>query len=273
MIVFPNAKINIGLNIIEKRPDGYHNIESFFYPAGWTDVLEIVPAKKFSFQCNFRGIAPAIQMNNGSNLCEKAYNLLHERYQIPPVSIHLLKSIPIGAGLGGGSADAAFTLTALNELFELCLNTATLCDLAGKLGSDCPFFIENKPVLCYGTGNQFEELDLSLKDKWLVMVNPGLAISTVQAYSGVKPQIPADSLHKQLLEPISRWKETIVNDFEKSLFPLYPALEKIKSELYQAGAVYASMSGSGSTLYGIFDMEPEIKNNFLSFSVWKGKLS
>lgn len=272
MIVFPNSKINIGLNITEKRTDGYHNIESFFYPTGWTDVLEIIPAEKFNFQCDFRETTHEIRMDNGSNLCEKAYSLMKDKYNIPPVSIHLLKSIPIGAGLGGGSADAAFTLTSLNDLFHLGLDPETLCQHAALLGSDCPFFIKNEPKLCLGKGDQFEHLELSLKNKWLVMVNPGIAISTIQAYSGVKPQKPAYNLRESLAMPMSSWKDTIVNDFESSLFPQYPLLEEIKSNLYNIGAAYASMSGSGSTLYGIFESEPDITNIFLPFSVWKGRL-
>ncbi len=272
MIVFPNAKINIGLNIIEKRKDGYHNILSFFYPAGWTDVLEINPSDRFSFRCDFRDQAPETAMDNGSNLCEKAYELIRNQYNIPPVSIHLLKSIPVGAGLGGGSADAAFTLKVLNDLFGLELSTETLCTLAGKLGSDCPFFIRNRPMLCSEKGDRFEETDISLKDKWLVMVNPGIMVSTVAAFSGIKPQKPAHDLRQSLSAPVSTWKDTIVNDFEVPLFLRYPLLKDIKSGLYQSGAVYASMSGSGSTLYGIFDEEPDITNIFRPYTVWKGKL-
>lgn len=273
MIVFPNAKINIGLNITEKRTDGYHNIQSFFYPTGWSDVLEINPSDHFSFHCDFRGQAPDHPMNEGSNLCEKAYGLLKNLYDIPPVSIHLLKSIPIGAGLGGGSADAAFTLSVLNKLFDLRLDTHTLCTLAGKLGSDCPFFISNEPVLCFEKGDKFESIDLSLKGKWLVMVNPGIGISTVEAYSGVTPTIPSIELKEALMAPISTWKGNIFNDFEVSLFPKYPLLEEIKSSLYSSGAVYASMSGSGSTLYGIYEKEPDVLNIFKPFTVWKGELS
>lgn len=272
MIVLPNAKINIGLNITEKRSDGYHNLVSFFYPIGWSDVLEITPADSFSFTCTFRdGIQP-IPSLPGSNLCEKAYELLRKSHQISPVSIHLLKSIPIGAGLGGGSSDAAFTLKLLNDLFSLNLDTATLCELASSLGSDCPFFINNAPTLCTGKGDEFSSIEVSLKDKWIVLVNPNIGISTTEAYSGVTPRQPQHSLQEALLAPLSTWKEYVHNDFEDSLFPRYPVLANIKEQLYQMGATYASMSGSGSTMYGIFEEEPSILDKFTAYTLWKGKL-
>jgi 4-diphosphocytidyl-2-C-methyl-D-erythritol kinase len=272
MIVFPNAKINIGLNITEKRSDGYHNLISFFYPVGWSDVLEINPSDELTFQCEFRDKSFSMSSQPGSNLCEKAFDLLKKQHQIPPVSIHLLKSIPIGAGLGGGSSDAAFTLKSLNELFHLGISTAELCQLAGKLGSDCPFFIENKPTLCTGKGDEFSTIEISLKDKWIILVNPGIAISTAEAYSGVVPTAPLYDLRESLAAPVSEWKQTISNDFELSLFPRYPILQQLKNQLYDLGATYASMSGSGSTMYGIFEDEPMVLNKLSSYTIWKGKL-
>jgi 4-diphosphocytidyl-2-C-methyl-D-erythritol kinase len=203
----------------------------------------------------------------------KAYELLARDYSLPPVEIHLLKAIPIGAGLGGGSADAAFTIRALNELFGLQLTTLRQQDYARTLGSDCAFFIENKPTYCYGKGDQFEEIPLRLTGKWIVLVNPGLHIATAEAYARVRPARPATDLRELLQLPIAGWRTTVVNDFEASLFPGYPQLSAIKDKLYELGALYASMSGSGSTVYGIFENEPEGSNNFSPYAVWQGELS
>jgi 4-diphosphocytidyl-2-C-methyl-D-erythritol kinase len=275
MVVFPNAKINLGLRITEKRPDGFHNLESCFYPVGWADALEIRPAGHFSFQTHGLPIpdGPAADQSTSDNLCEKAYRLLAADYPLPPVEMHLLKAIPIGAGLGGGSADAAFTLTALNTLFTLKLSVEQLQHYARRLGSDCAFFIENKPKYCYGKGDQFEEIGLRLTGHWIVLVNPGLHISTVRAYAGVRPQRPETDLRQLLQQPIAEWRTTVRNDFEDSLFPAYPVLPALKEQLYALGACYASMSGSGSTVFGIFDNEPEVSNNFSDYTVWKGELS
>lgn len=269
MVVFPNAKINIGLHITEKRPDGFHNIASCFYPVAWTDALELLPAQRVAFQAS--GIP--VPGEASTNLCLKAYHALAQEYKVPPVSIHLLKAIPIGAGLGGGSADAAFTIKALNQLFSLGIPLRKQQDFARALGSDCAFFIENKPMYCYGKGDEFENIALRLTGKWIVLVNPGLHISTAEAYAGVIPKVPATNLRTLLQLPLDQWKGKIVNDFEKSLFPRYPILAEYKQELYDLGARYASMSGSGSTLYGIFDAEVEIPNNFGNSIVWQGELS
>ena len=269
MVVFPNAKINIGLNITEKRPDGFHNIASCFYPVAWTDALEVLPAKTVAFQTS--GIP--VPGEESTNLCLKAYHALAREYKVPPVSIHLLKAIPIGAGLGGGSADAAFTIKALNQLFSLNISLEKQQDFARDLGSDCAFFIENKPMYCYGKGDEFENIALSLTGKWIVLVNPGLHISTVEAYASVVPKVPITDLRTLLKLPLDQWKGRIVNDFEESLFPRYPILAEYKQALYALGARYASMSGSGSTLYGILDKEVETPNNFGNSIVWQGELS
>lgn len=268
MVVFPNAKINIGLNITEKRADGFHTISSCFYPVGWSDALEILPADELSFQSS--GIP--IPGDSASNLCLKAYHLLAKDHALPPVSIHLLKAVPIGAGLGGGSADGAFTIKALNKLFALGLSVEQQQYYARQLGSDCAFFIENTPKYCYDKGDQFEEISLRLSGRWIVLVNPGLHISTAEAYAGVKPKLPATDLRELLQLPIDQWRDTVGNDFEDSLFVKYPILDHHKQKLYTLGAEYASMSGSGSTLYGIFPQEVELSNNFDGTSVWKGEL-
>lgn len=268
MLVFPNAKINIGLNIVEKRPDGFHNIESCFYPVDWSDALEIIPAEKFGFQSD--GID--IPGDPANNLCSKACQLLAEDYDFPAVHIHLLKTVPIGAGLGGGSSDAAFTIKVLNNLFSLNISLEKQLEYARRLGSDCAFFIQNKPLYCFEKGDRFEEISLSLKGKWIVLVNPGLHISTVEAYSGVRPVKSETYLKALLNQPVSAWKEHVKNDFEISLFPRYPILNQIKEMLYQKGAVYAAMSGSGSTLYGIFENETDLSAYFKGCKIWQGSL-
>ncbi len=269
MLTFPNAKINIGLNIIEKRSDGFHNIESVFYPVEWCDVLEIIPSQEKN--ATFQSTGLAIPGDENTNLCLKAWNLLASRIKNAPI-IHLHKVIPMGAGLGGGSADGAFTLKMLNEIYDLKLSNDELKDYARKLGSDCAFFIENRPVYCYNKGDQFEDFPLDLKGKYVVLVNPDIHISTAEAYSGVSPKKPEISLKEALKQPISTWKENIKNDFEEKLLLKYPTISAVKASLYKAGAVYASMTGSGSTLYGIFEQEIDLKNAFADFAVWKGVL-
>jgi 4-diphosphocytidyl-2-C-methyl-D-erythritol kinase len=268
MITFPNAKINIGLQIIEKRPDGFHNIASCFYPVGWSDVLEIIPASELSFSSS--GIE--IPGDPTQNLCLKAYELLRRDFNLPPVAMHLLKIVPIGAGMGGGSVDAAFALKLLNTTFQLSLSTFDLQNYARKLGSDCAFFIENKPLFCYEKGDQFADVSLTLKGKYIVLVYPNLHISTAEAYGGVKPQRPDVNLTEALQRPVSEWRHCIQNDFEHGLFAKYPILPKIKDQLYENGALYASMTGSGSTIYGIFEKVTDLQNIFAPYTVWQGEL-
>lgn len=269
MLVFPNAKINIGLNIVEKRPDGFHNISSCFYPVGWSDALEVTISDRLHFTAD--GIS--IPGNTDDNLCIRAYHSVSADYDIPPVNIHLLKAIPIGAGLGGGSSDAAFTISALNRLFDLHISEEKQLDYARRLGSDCAFFILNRQKYCHGKGDQFENIDLNLAGKWIVMVNPGIHISTVEAYAGIKPNAPETDLRELLGKPISTWKNEVKNDFETSLFPKYPLLQEIKEDLYKKGASYAAMSGSGSTLYGIFEKEIDLSGQFQRYNIWQGMLN
>lgn len=255
MIVYPNAKINLGLNIVEKRPDGYHNIETVFYPIGLCDVLEVEPSETCS-DYSFSSSGIPIDGDPEDNLIVKAYHLLRSGYQFPPIDISLVKQIPFGAGLGGGSADAAFMLKVLNKLFALKITPKRLEKLASKLGADCPVFIRNKPVFATGIGNVFTPIDLSLAGNFLVLVKPDIHVSTPEAYSLVKPVHPEVSLLELMNRPISEWKNLVKNDFETSVFSRYPSIEKIKTQLYEMGAVYASMSGSGSSVYGIFENEP-----------------
>ena len=268
MLSFPNAKINIGLYITEKRPDGFHNLESCFYPVGWSDVLEIIPAEKLSFKST--GIE--IPGNPETNLCLKAYHLVSQDFKLPPVMIHLHKIVPIGAGLGGGSADCAFTIKTLNELFELNMSVEIMENYARQLGSDCAFFIQNKPQFCFGKGDEFEDIEINLSHKFIVLVNPNIHISTAEAYAGVKPQRAHIDLRKILQSPTNEWGDVVKNDFENHLLPKYPAIENIKNSLYKQGAEYASMTGSGSTVFGIFDQEIDLKEVFTNYSVWQGKL-
>ena len=268
MLSFPNAKINIGLYITEKRSDGFHNLESCFYPVGWSDVLEILPAPKLSFKST--GIE--IPGNPETNLCLKAYHLINQDFKLPPVMIHLHKIVPIGAGLGGGSADCAFTIKTLNDLFELNMNVEMMENYARNLGSDCAFFIQNKPKFCFGKGDKFEEIGLDLSNKFIVLVNPNIHISTAEAYSSVKPQRVKVDFKKALQTPVSQWIDIIKNDFETHLLPKYPVIENIKKTLYTYGAEYASMTGSGSTVFGIFSQKIDLQEIFADYTVWRGKL-
>lgn len=250
MVVFPNSKINLGLNIISKRDDGYHNIESCFYPVKLSDVLEILPSSETTFTST--GIA--IPNDPKGNLCLRAYELLKADYSIDPVQIHLHKVIPIGAGLGGGSSDAAFTLKVLNELFQLALDDNELEGYAAKLGSDCPFFVKNKPVIARGTGTDFTSIDLDLSGYEIKIKFPDIHIGTAEAYSGIVPRRTEIKIEEIIAQPISKWKDTLENNFEDSIFPNHPEIASIKKEFYEQGAVYASMTGSGSAVYGIFNL-------------------
>jgi 4-diphosphocytidyl-2-C-methyl-D-erythritol kinase len=268
MVTFPNAKINIGLHITEKRADGFHNLESCFYPVGWCDVLEILPAEKLSFKST--GIP--IPGNPETNLCLKAYHLIKQDFDIPFVMIHLHKVVPIGAGLGGGSADGAFTIKTLNDLFELHLTAEQMENYARKLGSDCAFFIQNRPKYCVGKGDEFLEISLDLSNKFIVLVNPTIHISTAEAYAGVKPTNPEIDLRGILQKPVNQWINVVKNDFENHLLLKYPSISTIKQQLYECGAAYASMTGSGSTVFGIFEEEIDLRETFAEFTVWQGKM-
>ena len=273
MICFPNAKINIGLYVTGRRADGYHTIETIYYPVPLRDALEVVKSENTSLtQTGFLlGIAPE------DNLVMKAFNLMHQHYKLPPLAVFLKKFIPSGAGLGGGSADAAFMLLLLREwrkktvkksdvtgidmtessvkesdVTGIVITESELLKMAESLGADCPFFIRNTPVIATGTGNLFQPTDLSLKGYLIFIVKPPVSISTKEAYSMVKPRQPAFSLDKLSDTPVCEWKHFVKNDFEAGIFRKYPVIEKIKAQLYEMGAVYASMTGSGSAVFGLF---------------------
>lgn len=253
MIVFPNAKINLGLFVTSKRKDGYHELQSCMYPIPLCDALEIQTCKKQQFESS--GII--IPGEQGENLVERAYKLLKKDFSdLPPICIHLHKHIPIGAGLGGGSADAAFALEAMNRLFELYLEDWILEEYAAQLGSDCPFFIQNTPKIISGRGEIMEPITLDLSGKWIWLVYPNLHISTKEAYAGIAPK-PVVSDWKNWMQDTASWKEVLKNDFEDSIFPQYPQLGELKASFYEKGAFYAAMSGSGSSVFGLFDKEPE----------------
>lgn len=252
MITFPNAKINLGLHITEKRIDGFHNIETVFYPLQLSDTLEFIVGEKSSFQNT--GISVDADLDD--NLIWKAYQLLAEDFKLLPLHMHLHKQIPFGAGLGGGSADAAFMIKMLNENFRLGLSQKQQQDYARQLGSDCAFFIENKAVLASKKGDVFEPVELSLKGYYLVLVKPPVHVSTPQAYAKVVPKLPSISLREIIKSPIEDWKDVLMNDFETSVFDAHPSVAEVKTRLYAAGAEYASMSGSGSSVFGIFRREP-----------------
>ncbi|MGE4308479.1 4-(cytidine 5'-diphospho)-2-C-methyl-D-erythritol kinase [Bacteroides sp.] len=261
MITFPNSKINIGLNIVEKRVDGYHNLETVFYPIPLQDALEIVPAPAQENGFRFTASGVDIEGDPDTNLVVKAYKLLSAAYQLPPIDIYLHKNIPTGAGLGGGSSDAAFMLKLLNEAFSLNLQTEELEIYAGKLGADCPFFIRNTPVYAEGTGNLFSPVSLSLKGYKLILVKPRVFVSTKDAFSRIIPIKPPVSVKEIVATPITEWKELLKNDFETSVFALYPEIAQIKEELYAREAIYASMSGSGASVYGLFNAEQQVNTN------------
>lgn len=251
MITYPNAKINIGLNITEKRPDGYHNIETVFYPVDLYDILEINEATDNSDHFTFTGLDTACSTDN--NLCFKAVALLRKHKPFPAIHLHLHKQIPHGTGLGGGSSDAAFTLIMLNDLFNLNLSPPELEQVSLELGSDCPFFIRNTPVLATGRGEVFTPLALNLNDYEIRFAFPGFNISTAYAYSKVKPAIPARKLDELIQLPVNEWKGKIINDFEKALAGDFQQIERIKQKFYREGAIYSSLSGSGSAVYGVFE--------------------
>ncbi|GHT26400.1 4-diphosphocytidyl-2-C-methyl-D-erythritol kinase [Bacteroidia bacterium] len=253
MICFPNAKINLGLHIVAKRPDGYHDIETVFYPVNLCDALEIVPAKENRTSFTQTGILVDGKPEN--NLVIKVFNLLKKDFDLPEIDIYLRKHIPFGAGLGGGSADAAFMFKLLNDFAGLHLSVKQLEEYAAQIGADCPFFIQNQPVFASGIGNVFTPVNLSLKGYYLALIKPDISVSTKEAYSLVKPKHPEFSLKEIIQLPVNEWKEKLVNDFEDSVFAQYPGIAEIKRELYNRGAIYAAMSGSGSSVFGIFENE------------------
>ena len=265
MICFPSCKINLGLRITQKRADGFHALETVFFPISIKDALEIIIEPETSAApITFTSSGLAINGDPSDNLCFKAYEILKKDYPtIPNIKMHLHKTIPMGAGLGGGSSDGAFTLVALNQLFNLQIPEQALLDYALQLGSDCPFFIINTPAFATGRGEILKPINLNLDGYSIVIVNPGIAISTKLAFSLITPKVPDTNMEAIICEPVTSWKEKLINDFEQPIFNSFPELANIKETLYQKGAVYASMTGTGSTVYGIF---PTSMMDTLSFN-------
>jgi len=254
MILFPPAKINLGLNVLRKREDGYHDLDTCMLPIPLCDVLELLPSEQFEYHQTGLTIPGATD----DNLCVKAYKLLKEEYNLPPIYMHLRKEIPMGAGLGGGSSDAAYVLTGLNMLFELKLSNSKLEEYAAKLGSDCPFFVKNEAQIAHGRGEILSPCPLDLNGMYLKIINPGIHVGTKEAYDGVVPNPNAPTVSSILDQEIEQWNGQLKNDFETSVFKKHPILQEIKDKLYTEGAIYAAMSGSGSTMFGIYSTKPNL---------------
>jgi len=268
MVSFPPCKINLGLYVLGKRSDGYHNLETCFFPVPWTDILEVIPAKNFAFSSSGNNIPGSPEQN----LCVRAYHLLAKDFSIDAVQIHLHKIIPMGAGLGGGSSDAAYVIRMLNGIFNLSLSQEKMMQLAASIGSDTAFFIQDAPMIGTGRGEMLSPAKVDLAEKFLVLVNPDIHVSTSEAYAHVVPAIPEHSLSEVLGLPIAAWRNRLKNDFENSVFKKYPRIAELKDKLYSLGATYASMSGSGATVFGIFEKEFDAANEFVGETVWAGKL-
>lgn len=268
MVSFAPCKVNLGLHVVAKRTDGYHDIETCFFPVPWTDVLEIIPSKEFQFSTT--GIS--IPGKEEDNLCIKAYRLLQDAYALPPVKIHLHKIIPMGAGLGGGSADGAYALRLLNSIFELKLPTEQLREYAARLGSDCAFFVGDQPMIGTGRGEILTPVSINLSGYFLVLVKPNVHVSTKDAYAGLSPKKPSRSIKEILERPIADWQRMLVNDFEPTVFQKFPEIEQIKKRLIELGALYASMSGSGATVFALFEKPTLLRSQFSACDYWEGLL-
>jgi len=267
VIAFPNCKINLGLHILQKRADGFHDLETVFYPIALQDGLEIIQNdSSLQKDIEFTNSGLTIDAQAEDNICVKAYHVLKKNFpQLPPVKMHLHKVIPSGAGLGGGSADGAFALVLLNKKFRLELNEQQLIQYALQLGSDCPFFIINKPAFAEGRGEHLQPINLDLSAFQFVLINPKIHINTGWAFSQITPNRKRELLKKIVDLPVSEWKKYLKNDFEQAVFSHYPEIKAIKDQLYEQGAVYASMSGSGSTVYGLFEKITHPQLDFPSY--------
>lgn len=269
MIVFPNCKINLGLRILRKREDGYHDLDTVFYPVPIFDILELLPATLPTDDIYFTQTGFLLPGDPENNSCVKAYRLLKQLFpNLPGVRVHLHKVIPSGAGLGGGSADGAFMLRALQQLFSLEITAQTLQELSLLVGSDCPFFLLNSAAKAGGRGELLTSIPLSLSNYAVLLVNPGIHISTPTAFNNCKPSIAGEAVASLVEQPISRWKTSLKNQFEEGVFTQHPILASIKEELYKQGAIYASMSGSGSTMFGIFPLNATPPTNFFDQFAW-----
>jgi 4-diphosphocytidyl-2-C-methyl-D-erythritol kinase len=272
MVVFPIAKINIGLRVTDKRTDGFHNIETIFYPVRLIDALEFV----ISGQSDSKDVLAVTGIKIGNppeeNILIKAITSLRKLKNFPFLKIHLHKAIPVGAGLGGGSSDAACLMKSVNRHFGLNLDNQSLKALSLQIGSDCPFFIDGTPSLASGRGEILSPVENKLSGYYLVLLNPGVGINTAEAYRNCKPEMPADSLNDLFKLPVDEWKKVIVNDFEEFAFAKHPVIREIKDGLYKYDAVFSLMSGSGSSVYGIFRKKPELPEQLRKFVIWEGQI-
>jgi 4-diphosphocytidyl-2-C-methyl-D-erythritol kinase len=266
MVLFPNAKINLGLSVTKKRSDGYHNIQTVLCPVPLCDALELVQSADSRFRFHTSGLK--IPGDAAGNLCMKAWELLQKAFSLPPVRIHLHKAIPMGAGLGGGSSDGAFMIRLIDQFFELGLSVEAMEAYARQLGSDCPFFIRNAPAIAEGKGDYPVPLQVDLSGKYLVIVKPDVHISTGDAYAAIKPAQPEINTAEIVGRPVEEWRNLLTNDFERVLINKFPEIGRIKSKLYEHGALFALMSGSGSAVYGIFDQKVELEKYFRGNFYW-----
>lgn len=261
MIIFPIAKINLGLNVVEKRPDGYHNLQTVFYPVPIQDVLEVqVMDEAFpsSYDCDLKVTNINIDGDEQRNLAVRAYQLLKKDFPtLPRIHTHLWKGIPTQAGMGGGSSDCAYMMLLLNRQFQLGLTDDQLIQYAAQLGADCAFFILSQPCYAEGIGEKLNPIEVSLNGYHIVVVRPDIPVSTKEAFSLIHPHYPAQNCRETVMQPVETWRETLVNDFEESVFALHPEIGDIKQQLYDMGATYAAMTGSGSALFGLFKKQPD----------------
>lgn len=275
MLTFPIAKINLGLNIVERRPDGYHNLETVFYPVPLCDALEVqVMDEAFPspFDCDLKVTGVPVEGDERRNLVVKAYELLARDFKLPRVHIHLHKAIPTQAGMGGGSSDCAYMLSALNQLAGLGLSEQQLIDYAARLGADCSFFILSRPAYAEGIGERLQPIDLSLKGWWIAVVKPPVAVSTKEAFALITPRPTIKKCRDIVRQPVETWGAELHNDFEASVFAQYPEIGEVKAHLYELGAEYAAMSGSGSSVFGLFCSEPSLEGHFEGMQTYVRKL-
>lgn len=260
-ISFPIAKINLGLNVVEKRPDGYHNLQTVFYPVPLKDALEVQvmdSAFPSDYDCDLKVTNVTIDGDEQRNLVVRAYQLLKKDFPtLPRIHTHLWKGIPTQAGMGGGSSDCAYMLVLLNQQFQLGLTEKQLIDYAAQLGADCAFFILSRPCYAEGIGEKLQPIDLSLNGYYLAVVRPDIPVPTKEAFSRIHPHYPTQNCRETVMQPVETWRDTLVNDFEESVFTLHPEIGDIKQQLYNMGATYAAMTGSGSALYGLFKERPD----------------
>ncbi len=277
MITFPIAKINLGLNVVERRPDGYHNLQTVFYPVQIKDALEVQKMDDgfpSEYDCDLKVTNMIIDGDEQKNLVVKAYNLIKSDFPtLSRMHAHLWKGIPSQAGMGGGSSDCAYMIKAVNELAALGMSDEQMIDYAARLGADCAFFIKSKPCYAEGIGEKMQPIDLDLNGWYIVVVRPDIPVSTKEAFSLIKPHYPKVNPRETVMKPVEQWKDELVNDFEESVFAQYPAIGEVKEQLYKMGATYAAMSGSGSALYGLFREKPhDLEEHFPDMFYYSGRL-